>query len=75
MHKQDLIKFHEFIYKILVGNEILTTTKGHDHVVNLRKLMYNNLNLYLVMVNACAKCDQISSIRSEKYSDEMELLQ
>ena len=42
MHMQNLIKFHQFVHKILSGNKILTITKGHNHVINLRKLMRNN---------------------------------
>ena len=34
MHKQNLIKFYQFIHNILRGNKILTTTKAHNHVVN-----------------------------------------
>ena len=57
MHMQNLIKFHLFVQKILSGNEILTITKGYNSVVNLRKLMRNNPNPDLVMVNAYAKSD------------------
>ena len=32
---QNLTKFHQFIHKILSGNEILTVIKGHNFVVNL----------------------------------------
>ena len=39
-------------HKILSGNEILTTTKGHNCVVYLQKLTHNNLILDLVNVNA-----------------------
>ena len=45
MHTQNLIKFHQFIHKKLSGNEILTITKGHNHVVNLQKLTINNQNV------------------------------
>ena len=41
--------------QILSRNEILTVTKGHNCVVNLLKLMSNNLNLDLVNINAYAK--------------------
>ena len=52
-------------FKILSGNEILTINKGHNSVVNLRKLRRNNPNVKLVKVNAYAKFDQIPSIHSE----------
>ena len=29
MHMQNLVKFHQFILKLLSGNEILTSIKGH----------------------------------------------
>ena len=58
---QNLIEFHQFVHKILSGNEILTITKGHKCVVNLRKLTHN---LDLVKVNAYAKFDKIPSICS-----------
>ena len=60
-----LIKFNQFVHKILSANEILTITKGHNHVVNMRKLPHNNLNLDLVKVNAYANFGQIPSILSQ----------
>ena len=65
MHMQNLIKFCQFVYKILSGNEILTIIKGHNSIENVQKLMGNNPNLDLVKVNAYAKFDQIPSIRSQ----------
>ena len=62
---QNLIKFNQFIHKILSGNEILTRTKGTNHVVNLGKLRCNNPNLDLVKVIAYAKFDQIPLIHSQ----------
>ena len=56
---QNTIKFH---LKVKAGNKILTITKGHNSVVNLRKLTCNNSNLDLVKVKAYAKFDQIPSI-------------
>ena len=58
MHKQILVKFHRFVLKKLKrlsGNEILTSFKGHNSVVNLQKLMCNNPNLDLVNINAHAR--------------------
>ena len=45
---QHLVKFHQFVLKILSGNEILTSIKDHNSVINLRKLARNNPNLDLV---------------------------
>ena len=61
---QNLIKFHQSLYKILSGNGILTISKCHKAVVN-RKCICNTPNLDLFKVNASAKVDHISSIRSE----------
>ena len=33
-------------------NEILTSVKRHNSITNARKIMYNNINLYLVDINA-----------------------
>ena len=46
-------------------NKILMIIKGHNSVVNLRKLKGNNPNLELVKVNAYAKFDQILLIHSQ----------
>ena len=54
MHKETLIKLHQFVHKILSSNEILTTAKDRNYVVNLRKMTCNNTNLDLVKVNAYA---------------------
>ena len=50
--------------EILTITEILTTTKGHNRVVNLRKSTRYNPNLELVNVNAYANLGQIPSIHS-----------
>ena len=65
MHMQNLAKFHQFVPKLLSGNEILTKTEGHNSVKNLRKLTCNNPNLDLVNINAYAKFGQIPSICSQ----------
>ena len=65
MHMQNLVKFHQFVLKILIANEILTSTKGHNSVINLWKLTCNNANLDLVNINAYAKFGQIPSICSQ----------
>ena len=36
--------------------------KGHNSVINLRKSMHNNPNLYVFNINAYAKFGQILSI-------------
>ena len=43
-------------------NEILTTTKGHNHDINLQKLKHNNSNIDLATLYACVKFDLIPSI-------------
>ena len=48
---------------MLSRNGIMTTTKGHKHVVNLRKLKSNNPNVALIKVNAYARVRLIPSIR------------
>ena len=55
MHMQNVVEFRQFVLKILCGNEILTSIKGHNSVINLRKLMSNNFNKDLVHINAYAK--------------------
>ena len=62
MHLQNLVKFRQFILKVLSGNEISTSTKGHNSVINLQKLMHNNPNLDVSNIHPYAKCGQISSI-------------
>ena len=54
MYVQTLVKFHQFVLKILSGNEILTSIKGHNSVIDLRILTRNNPNQDLVNVNAYA---------------------
>ena len=64
MHMQK-VKIHQFVLKILGGNEILTSIKGHNSVINFWKLMCNNPNLDVVNINAYAKLGQLPSIRSQ----------
>ena len=63
---QNLIKFHQFIHKLLSGNEILTITKGRNYVIYLWKLTLNNPYLDLVNANAYTKSGLIPSIPSEE---------
>ena len=58
MHMQNLVKFRQLFLKILSGNEILTSIKGHNSVKNLQKMICNNTNLDLVNINAYAKFGQ-----------------
>ena len=65
---QILIKVHQFIHKILNGNEILTTNKDHNQVTNLRKLTCNNPKVDQLKVNAYEQFGLIPSIRSKEFS-------
>ena len=47
---QNLVKFCLLVLKILSGNEILTSIKGHNSVANLRTLMLYNPNLDIITV-------------------------
>ena len=64
MHRQNLVKIHSFILKILGGNKILMLFKGCNSVMNKQKLMLNNPKLYVVIIYASAKCGQSPFIRS-----------
>ena len=52
---QNLVKFCPLVLKILSGNEILTSIKGHNYVANLRNLTLYNPNLDLINVNVYSK--------------------
>ena len=65
MYIQNLDGFCQFILKILSGNEILKSIKGHNSVKILRKMTGNNPKLYLVNVDVHTKFGLIMSIRSE----------
>ena len=62
---QNLVRFCQFVLKILSGNEILTSIKGRNSVKILRKMMGNNPKLDLVNVDVHTKFGQILSIRSQ----------
>ena len=62
---QNLVRFCEFVLKILSRNEILTSIKGHNSVKILRKMTGNNPKLDLVNVDVHTKFGQILSIRSQ----------
>ena len=62
---QDLVRFCKFVLKILSGNKILTSIKGHNSVKILQKMMCNNPKLDLVNVDIHTKFGQILSIPSQ----------
>ena len=62
---QNLVRFCQFVLKILSGNEILTSIKGRNSVKILRKMMGNNPKLDLVNVDVHTKFGRILSIRSQ----------
>ena len=51
--KQNLVKFCPFILKLKIirGDKILTTIKGHNSVANLPKMTLYNPNLDLINVD------------------------
>ena len=62
---QNLVGFCQFVLKILSGNEILTTVKGHNSVKISRKMTGNNPKLDLVNVDVHTKFGQILSSHSQ----------
>ena len=62
---QNLVRFCQFVLKILSGNKILTSIKGHNSVKILRKMTGNNPKLDLVNDDVHTKFGQILSIRSQ----------
>ena len=62
---QNLVKFCQFVLKILSGNEILTSIKGRNSVKILRKMTGNNPKLDLVNDDVHTKFGRILSIRSQ----------
>ena len=60
---QNLVRFCQFILKILSGNGILTSIKGRNSVKILRKMTGNNPKLDLVNVDVHTKFGLILSIR------------
>ena len=65
MCTQNLARFCQFLLKILSGNEILTSIKGHNSIKILRKMTGNNPKLDHVNVNVQTKFGQILSFRSQ----------
>ena len=62
---QNLVGFCQFVLKILSGNEILTSIKGHNSVKILQKMTGNNPKLDLVNVDVQTKFGQILSSHSQ----------
>ena len=62
---QNLVRFCQFVLKILSKNEILTSIKGRNSVKILRKMTGNNPKLDLVNVDVHTKFGHILSIRSQ----------
>ena len=62
---QNLVKFCALVLKILSGNEILTSIKGHNSVANLKKMTLYNPNLDLVNANVNTNFGLILSIGSQ----------
>ena len=62
---QNLVKFYPLVLKILSGNEIPTSIKGHNSVANLRKITHYNPNLDPINVNVYTKFGEILSIGSQ----------
>ena len=63
MSIQNLVSFCRFVLKILSKNQILTSTKGRNSVVNLRKTKIYNSNVDLVNDNVYTKFGLSLSIR------------
>ena len=61
---QNLVGFCQLVFKILSGNKILTSIKGHNFVKILGKMMGNNPKLDLVNVDVHTKFSRILSICS-----------
>ena len=60
-----MVKFCPLVLKILSGNEILTSIKGHNSVANLRNLPLYNPNLCIINVKVQTKFGKILYIGSQ----------
>ena len=60
---QTLVSFCHFVFKILSKNQFLTSIKGRNSVVNLRKTMIYNTKVDLVDDNVYTKFGLNRSIR------------
>ena len=63
---QNLVLFCRFVLKILSKNQILTSIKGRNSVVNLRKTKVYNTNVDLVNYTVYTKFGLNLSIRSQE---------
>ena len=63
---QNFVLFCQFVLKILIKNQILTSIKGRYSVVNLRKTKIYNTNVDLVNDNVYTKFGLILSIPSQE---------
>ena len=61
---QILVRFCQFVLKILSGNKILTSIKGRNSVKILPKMTGNNPKVDVVNVDVHINFDQILSICS-----------
>ena len=61
----NLVRFCQFVLKILSGNKILTSIKGHNSVKILQKMTGNNPKLGLVNVDVYTKFSPILSSHSQ----------
>ena len=62
---QNLVRFCQFVLKILSGNEILTSIKGRNSIKILGKMTGNNPKLDLVNVDVHTKFGQFLLIPSQ----------
>ena len=58
----NLVKFCQFVLKILSRNKILTSIKGHNSVTNLRKMTGNNPNLDIVYMKQYIKLGEFCQL-------------
>ena len=63
--KKRMVRFCQFILKILSGNEILTSIKGRNALKIYRKITGNNPKLDIVNVDVHTKFGQILSSHSQ----------
>ena len=66
MSIQNLVSFCQFEFKLLSKNQILTSIKGPNSVVNLRKTKIYNTNIDLVNDNVYTKFGLNLSIRYQE---------
>ena len=62
---QNLVLFCQFVLKILIKNQFLSSIKGRNSVANLRKTIIYNTNIDLVNDNVNSKFGLNPSICSQ----------